>query len=457
MKILTKWLRAFLPGLTVDDAQLAEDLTLRGIAVEGIFSLGEANGSLYEMDITTNRVDAMNHYGIAREAAAIYGLKLPELQYELPLARPAKTPFPVKIEAEDACGRFTARVLRDVAIGHSRDLFPGAEVATYFALLEQKMISNAVDATNFAWVAMGQPTHAFDLDKIGGGIIVRRARKGERLKTLDGVDRVLDADDLVVADYNKALGLAGVMGGWDTMITPETTNVLVEAAWFDPVAVRQTARRHGLHTDASHRFERGADFNAAPIASALVSAILLANGGWIDGELVDVRVAAAEERTARRKPIALQLSEVQRILGATENQEGITAATVEGVLTALGCGLAPPAVGQTFGQDSWQVSLPSWRLVLEREIDLIEEVARVYGYNRFADTLPAFSGTVRELPHAQQERTIREPLRPLGFSEAVSSTFVSAEEAATFSATGGVPMGNPLSEEAGMLRPALAP
>ena len=211
----------------------------------------------------------------------------------------------MKIEAEDACGRFTARVLRDITIGESRDWFAGAEVATYFALLEQKMISNAVDATNFAWLAMGQPTHAFDLDKIEGGIIVRRARKGERLKTLDGVERVLDADDLVVADHKKALGLAGVMGGWDTMITPETKNVLVEAAWFDPVAVRQTARRHGLHTDASHRFERGADFNAAPVASALVSAILLANGGWIEGELVDVRVAAAEERTARRKPIAL--------------------------------------------------------------------------------------------------------------------------------------------------------
>ena len=292
MKILTKWLRAYLPGLAVDDAQLAEDLTLRGIAVEGIYPLGEGNGSLYEMDITTNRVDAMNHYGIAREAAAIYGLKLAALDFALPAARPANTPFPVKIEAEDACGRFTARVLRDVTIGESRDWFAGAEVATYFALLEQKMISNAVDATNFAWLAMGQPTHAFDLDKIEGGIVVRRARKGERLKTLDGVDRVLDADDLVVADHKKAVGLAGVMGGWDTMITPETKNVLVEAAWFDPVAVRQTARRHGLHTDASHRFERGADFNAAPVASALVSAILLANGGWIEGELVDVRVAA---------------------------------------------------------------------------------------------------------------------------------------------------------------------
>ncbi len=474
MKILTKWLRAYLPGLTVDDVQLAADLTLRGIAVEGNYALGESNGSIgngsvYEMDITTNRVDAMNHYGIAREAAAVYGLKLAELHYALPKVRPAAKAFPVKIQAEDACGRFTARVLRDVTIGASRDWFEGAEVATYFGLLEQKMILNAVDATNFAWLAMGQPTHAFDLDKIEGGIIVRRARKGERLKTLDGMDRVLDSDDLVVADHKKALALAGVMGGWDTMITLETKNVLVEAAWFDPMAVRQTARRHGLHTDASHRFERGADFNAAPVASALVSAILLANGGWAEGELVDVRIPKVEARTARRKPVNLKLSEVWRILGATEDEEGITAATVEGVLTALGCSLAsqqigesasrPSAVEQAFGQDSWQVTLPSWRLDLEREIDLIEEVARVYGYNRFANTLPAFGEGVRALPWAEKEAAVRATLLAAGFNEAIGSTFCSAAEAALTAPQPAlvVPLGNPLSEEAGVLRPSLVP
>src|SRR5579863_1303856 len=135
MKILTKWLRAYLPGLAVDDAQLAEDLTLRGIAVEGIYSLGEGNGSLYEMDITTNRVDAMNHYGVAREAAAIYGLKLSELQFELPKAISSAAPYSVKIEADNACGRFTARVLRGITVGLSKDWFTGAEVATYFKLL----------------------------------------------------------------------------------------------------------------------------------------------------------------------------------------------------------------------------------------------------------------------------------------------------------------------------------
>jgi phenylalanyl-tRNA synthetase beta chain len=455
MKILTKWLRAYLLGLPVDDTQLAEDLTLRGIAVEGIYDLGDGkgsgNGSLYEMDITTNRVDAMNHYGVAREAAAIYGLTLPVLDFALPEFRPAAKPFSVRIEAEDACGRFTARVLRGVTIGPSRDWFAGAEVATYFGLLEQKQISNAVDATNFAWLAMGQPTHVFDLDKIEGGIVVRRAKKGERVKTLDGVERTLDPEDLIIADHAKPLGLAGVMGGWDSMITPETKNVLVEAAWFDPVAVRRTARRHGLHTDASHRFERGADYNAAEVASAVVSSILLANGGWIEGDLVDARVPALEARTANRKPVELKLSEVRRILGTTVDAEGISAESVESVLAALGCGL------RNTNDSVWQVTLPSWRLDLEREIDLIEEVARVYGYNRFANTLPAFGEGVRALPWAEKESEVRRTLLAAGFHEAIGSTFCSAAEAALTAPQPGlaVPLGNPLSEEAGVLRPSL--
>jgi phenylalanyl-tRNA synthetase beta chain len=457
MKILSKWLRAYLPGLPVNDAQLAEDLTLRGIAVDGTYDLGPGNGSYFEMDITTNRVDAMNHYGVTREAAAIYGLALPALEYAPPEARPSGQDFPVRIEAQDACGRFTARVLREVKIADTRDWFAGAEVSTYFGLLEQKCISNAVDATNYAWLAMGQPTHVFDLDKIEGGIVVRRAKKGERLKTLDGVERTLDPEDLVVADEVKALGLAGVMGGWDTMITPSTTNVLVEAAWFDPVAVRRTARRHGLHTDASHRFERGADFNAAPVASALVASILLANGGWIEGDLVDVRVPAIESRTASRKPIKLALSEVHRILGTTIDDEGITAATVEVVLKALGCGLAELAKAKD--NSAWLVTLPSWRLDVEREIDLIEEVARVYGYNRFANTLPAFGEGVRALPWAEREATVRRTLLSAGFHEAIASTFCSAAEAALTAPQPGlvVPLGNPLSEEAGVMRPSLVP
>jgi phenylalanyl-tRNA synthetase beta chain len=453
MNILSAWLRAYLPTLTASDRQLADDLTLRGIAVEGVFDVAPpVGGSLFETDITTNRVDAMNHYGIAREAAAIYGLAFPPLDTTLPAARPGVghpvRGFPVKIEAPDACGRFTARILRDVTIDPSQGI-----VAERFAALGQKLILNAVDGSNYVLFGMGHPTHAFDLDKIEGAILVRRARAGEKLKTLDGVDRVLDADDVVVADEKKALGLAGVMGGWDTMITPETKNILVEAAWFDPTVVRRMSRRHAIHSDASHRFERGADFHAPPVASALVSQLILQRGGHIEGEFVDVVIPQVLARVAARRPISFSVARCAYLLGRTSDGPGITDVVATGVLRALGCTL------ESSGAGCYAVTLPSWRLDLEREIDLVEEVARVYGYNRFANTLPAFSGTVLELPHASKQATVRELLLSAGYHEAISSTFCSATDAATFAAQPGVAvaMDNPLSEEAGMLRPSLVP
>src|ERR1700678_3224717 len=218
MNILTTWLRTYVPDIPADDQQLADDLTLRGIAVEGVHDLGSSadgkpNGSLFEMDITTNRVDAMNHYGIASEAATIYNLPLAPLVTEssfrpkaahfaaaaekpasLPL-QPAKPTFPVTIEAKDLCGRFTAQILRNVTIAPST-----GRVSEYFNLLGQKQISNAVDASNFVLLGMGHPTHAFDLDKLEGGIVVRLARKGEKLKLLDGTDPILESNDLVVAE-----------------------------------------------------------------------------------------------------------------------------------------------------------------------------------------------------------------------------------------------------------------
>ena len=461
MDILTKWLRSYLPQLPVDDTQLAEDLTLRGIAVEGVFPAA-SGGSRFEMDITTNRVDAMNHYGVAREAAAIYDLPLAKLEDGLCAAMEGAgvEAFPVRIEARDLCGRFTARVIRGVTVKSA-----AGSLAEYFAALGQKPISGPVDVTNFGWLAMGQPTHVFDLDQIEGGIVVRRAHAGERLHLLDGTERTLTADDLVVADERKALGLAGVMGGWGSRVTEATKNILVEAAWFDPAAIRASSRRHGLHTDASHRFERGADFNAAPLANHLVTRLVVEQaGGVVDGPLVDAIVPEVAAKTADRARIVLRVPEVQRMLGTTledavlesgERTSGLTDELVVQYLTALGCKLEP--TGGAPGE--YAVTLPSWRLDLEREIDLIEEIARVYGYNRFADTLPGWAGEVHDQPHQRQEAVIRSTLRSLGYSEAISSTFVSAAEAESFGDTGSgaVAMGNPLSDEAGMLRPSLAP
>ncbi|MGI4758999.1 MAG: phenylalanine--tRNA ligase subunit beta [Janthinobacterium lividum] len=475
MNILSTWLREYLPALEVDDRQLAEDLTLRGIAVEGVHELA-SGGHLFEMDITTNRVDAMNHYGIAREAAAIYGVPLLTLEdrrvihaetgdavsAELPsLACDVPAPagedagaFPVRIEAEDLCGRFTAQVIRGVAVSQSTGV-----IAERFAQLGQKPISNAVDVTNCTWLAMGHPTHVFDLDTLEGGIVVRRARAGERIKLLDGSEKVLTVDDLVIADEKKALSLAGVMGGWDSRVTEATKNILVEAAWFDPAAIRASSRRHGLHTDASHRYERGADLGACALADRLVTrGVIAACGGEAVGVMTDVSVPEKEARTTDRAHVLLSIDEVQRLLGTTleESTSGrlVPPEMIEQYLQALGCHLRP-----SDEPGSYQVTLPSWRLDLEREIDLIEEIARVYGYNRFADTLPSFSGGVVELPHAAPEAKVRNTLLALGWTEAISSTFCSEGDAATFAAPGeaGVAMGNPLSAEAGMLRPSLLP
>jgi phenylalanyl-tRNA synthetase beta chain len=452
MKILTSWLRTYLPTLPATDRQLADDLTLRGIAVEGVHPLGENNGHLFEMDITTNRVDAMNHYGIAREAATIYNLPLAPLNTKLPVGTLVDAPFPIRIasDAKGLCGRFTAQVLRGVTIAPSN-----GPIAEYFTLLGQKQISNAVDASNYVLLGMGHPTHAFDLDKIEGSIVVRLAHKGEKLKLLDGTERTLESDDLVVADEKKALALAGVMGGWDSMITPETKNILIEAAWFDPASVRRSSRRHLLHTDASHRFERGADFNAAPVANALVAQLILQSGGKIEGELIDVIDPEVAAKTANRPTIELSVKQVQRHLGTTIDPAGITGEIVARYLSSLGCELV------LHGLDIYLTKLPSWRLDLEREIDLVEEVARVYGYNGFANTIPAPLPVIAN-PVAAKESAVRTRLLALGFSESISSTFASQSDTDLFHTTkaagqGTVPMENPLSEEASLLRPSLVP
>jgi phenylalanyl-tRNA synthetase beta chain len=450
MKILTEWLRSYLPALPVDDDQLAEDLTLRGIAVEGVFPLA-SNTALFDMDITTNRVDAMNHYGIAREAAAIYNLPLtPLLSTEDGLSSFAEgggPAFPVVIEAPEACGRFTAQIIRDVTIAPS-----AGTIAHYFTELGQKQISNAVDISNFVLLGMGHPNHVFDLDKIEGSIIVRYARAGEQIKLLDGTTRTLVPEDLVIADEAKALSLAGVMGGYDSMITAETKNILIEAAWFDPATIRATSRRHLIHTDASHRYERGADFAAPPIANALVAEELLkACGGTLAPGFTDVVIPAQAVKTANRAPIPLSIYEVHRHLGTTLAAEGITSGLVERYLTALGCTLSFSGPGK------WLVKLPSWRLDLTREIDLIEEIARVYGYNRFANTLPTPAEVIPH-PTARAEHAIRQRLFALGFSEAISSTFASTLECGAFTSMAApVPLENPLSEEAANLRPSLLP
>src|SRR5271165_1869924 len=447
MRILPAWLREFV-DIKADDRQLADDLTCAGIAVESVAE--EHGATVYEMDLTTNRVDAMNHYGVAREASAIYGVELKPFQPKLPsvergpsaprpsgasLGMTQREIFPVVIEDAEGCARYTARIIRNVKIGPSPE-----RIAKRLELLGSRAINNAADATNYAINELGHPEHAFDLDLLGGGtIIVRRARDGEFLKTLDGVGHTLTSDDLVIADAEKPVALAGVMGGFDSMITEKTKNVLIESAWFDPATVRSMAKRHGMHTDASHRFERGADWGITPTACDRVAELILETGG---GELVGERIDTIA-RTIERQPIALRRSEVKRILGID-----ISDSEIERILGHLGFKVA------RMGSD-FTVTIPTWRLDVEREVDLLEELARIYGYNNFPNTLPPFAGAVIALPDEAKDARVRQTMLALGYDEAISITFISAEDARTFGGGEPLALANPLSEEAGYMRNSL--
>jgi phenylalanyl-tRNA synthetase beta chain len=476
MKISPQWVREFVSP-PVDDRQMAEELTATGTAIEGFY--GEGDDLVYEAEVTTNRVDAMNHYGIAREVSAIYDI---DLKAVAPKLAGEQTVSKFKIEIEDAqgCARYTARIVRGVKVG------PAPEAIVHrLELIDQRSISNVADATNYVLNELGQPTHAFDLDKLEGGkIVVRRAREGELLKTLDGVERKLTRQNLVIADAVKAVALAGVMGGYDTMITEATRNVLIESAWFDPGSIRRTSRLLGMHTDASHRFERGADFGNTPLACARVAELVQQTAGGKVEQEID-----AVARVVERPRIGLRRREVERILGvdipeqeiarilrrlgfgvtpmapdsatravsgpaSTKGSGGAAAASTPASATAALAG-DPVAVAEQV--PDFAVQVPTWRLDVEREIDLIEEVARIYGYLKLPNTLPAFAGAVIPLPDAEKHALLRQRLLALGYNESISTTFISPDEARAFSTGEAVRLENPLSEEAACLRSSLVP
>ena len=449
MKISPNWIRDFVSP-TAGDREVAEALTVSGIAIEGYSGVGAEQ--TWEAEITTNRVDAMNHYGVAREVSAIYDLDLAPLAPKVVESGPAN--FSITIDDAEGCARYTARIVRGVKIAASP-----ARIAHRLELIEQRSISNVADATNYVLNEIGQPTHAFDLDKLEGGkIIVRRARAGETLTTLDGVERKLSPEDLVIADAVKPVALAGVMGGEATMITYATRNVLIESAWFDPASIRRTARRLGMHTDASHRYERGADPGITSVACARVAELTVASaGGAVSAEIDAVARAVPQPR------LTLATSEVKRILGVE-----IPLHEISRILRRLGFQIEIvrmedsriERVGDKFcaeGSTEINVTVPTWRLDVEREIDLIEEVARIHSYLKIPGTLPSCAGGVVELPNARKQDALRTRLLALGYNESLSSTFIPQEDARFFAPSEPVRIANPLSEEASFMRTTLVP
>ncbi|HEY1904837.1 MAG TPA: phenylalanine--tRNA ligase subunit beta [Myxococcaceae bacterium] len=359
--------------------------------------------TVLEVNVTPNRGDALSHLGVAREAGAVLRLPL-QRRLRTPAESGAPASDSIRIEIADpvGCPRFTARVLEGVRIGPSP-----AWLRRRLERCGIRSISNVVDVTNYVMLELGQPMHAFDLDRIQGGLLrVRRAREGEPLTTLDGKQRTLVADDLVIEDVRGAQSLAGTMGGADTEVSEKTTRVLLEAANWDPGTIRRMARRHQLHSEASYRFERGVDRTALPEvldhAAALMAEL---SGATVRRGRIDLHPRPAEPRA-----VPLGRGEVDGLLGAPVPGE-----EVRSILGSLG--FAAEA------GDRWGV--PGWRQDVERSEDLVEEVARIRGYEHIPSVLPASSGTLTPEPSwVEVERRVRGALSGAGFDEVVNYSFV---------------------------------
>ncbi|MGA2383620.1 MAG: phenylalanine--tRNA ligase subunit beta [Gemmatimonadales bacterium] len=398
----------------------------------------------FEIDVTPNRPDLLCHAGLARDlgASLAKSVRLPAfLDAAAPRApRAARASGAsgdtagVRIAIEDAegCARFTAAVVRGVRIAPSP---PWLRMRLEAA--GSRAINNVVDATNYILLEVGQPMHAYDLAKLAGpALVARRARAAEVLTTLDGTRRTLTPAMTVIADAGGAQGIGGVMGGADSEVSAGTTDIVLEAAYFDPRRIRATRRALGMSTEASYRFERGMDRDALPanLARALELIVAVA-GGTVDGTPVDVYPAPAPPTT-----IFLRDARVGRLLGVE-----IPRTEIERVLTSLGCVVSPK-------EDRLAVQVPSGRPDLTREVDLIEEVARVVGYDRFPDELrPQRLGIVPDAPSEQQAARLRRVLTGLGLHEALTVPLGPCMD------QGCVEIQNPLSQEEAFLRSALLP
>jgi phenylalanyl-tRNA synthetase beta chain len=373
-----------------------------------VASSEEAGGDvLFDVEVTPNRPDAMNHRGLAREIAAMSGVPFESRGGERAGEPPSEGPpahelSSVEIQVPRLCRRFGARVVRGIRSAGSAD-----RVRARLASIGAKPIDAVVDATNYALWDIGQPLHAFDLDRLRGGrIVVRKAKRGEKLVTLDGVERELEPTDVVVADAERAVSLAGIMGGLDTAVSEKTTNVLLEAAWWDPVAIRRTSRRLRMHTDASHRFERGSDPEAIPEALDLAARLLLAAAG---GTLAPGRIDARGKALPRRRAV-LRLTRLSLLSG----DERLDLDFAAEALARLGF-----AVAKRSGK-RLTVEVPSFRPDVAIEEDLVEEVLRVWGYDRLPSRLPFTAGAGG---HLEPLRVVEEKLSDQAVAAGLLETF----------------------------------
>ncbi|MCH7747423.1 MAG: phenylalanine--tRNA ligase subunit beta [Acidobacteria bacterium] len=463
MRILVSWLRELVtlpvgsgsPDSPVTIAALADTLTMRGFEVGAVepWPAGPANpagqpgnseppDAVLDLEITTNRPDCLSVLGIAREVGTIYGtdLRMPALW---PDDDDQRDPIAVTIEDADLCPRYVGALV-DVEVGPSpRWLAARLEAA------DVRPINNVVDVTNYVMLELGHPLHAFDLDRLAGPEIrVRRARAGETIRTLDGAQRRLEPEMLVIADAERAQAVAGVMGGADSEVSGTTRTIVLEAAYFNPISVRRTGKRIGLSTDASYRFERGADVEAPVRAIARARQLLATIGAG------QPRGPAVDRYPTPPAPIVVRLRHhrIGHLLGLT-----IDAAFVAPTLTRLGF---DPQLEPATDPPVWRVTVPTFRVDVSREEDLIEEVARHHGYDRLPTTFPALTQPAPPPgPWRARDHLVRQLLTGCGFSEAITYGFIERAPALAIhpDAQDIVALRNPLSEKGAVLRPSLLP
>jgi phenylalanyl-tRNA synthetase beta chain len=436
MKVSLNWLKEFVDTPT-DPRQLKADLTMVGLNVESLVAV--ADDWVLEVEITTNRPDCLSHYGVAREVATVYRKPLKRLEiFVKESGARSSEEISIQIVDPDLCARYCGRVIQNVQVKPSP-----AWLAKRLEAVGQRPINNVADITNYVLLELGHPLHAFDLARIKERkIIVRRALPGELLRTLDGTDRVFTSENLVIADAQRPVALAGVMGGEDSQISSSTHSVLLESAWFDPLSIRRTAKAQGMHTEASHRFERGADIEMAPVAIQRAAGLIaeLAGGQILRG-LVDVY-----PKPRLREDLELRRSEIRRILGAEILWE-----EVERTLRSLGF------MTERRGTEGWRVTPPSFRLDVTREVDLIEEVARHFGYDRLPARLRPAPPRVERNTTREKELAVSNLLCSLGYYETIQSSLVDPEENSRFADSPPVVLANPLSQDASALRSSAAP
>ncbi|MCM2321147.1 MAG: phenylalanine--tRNA ligase subunit beta [Pseudomonas sp.] len=416
--------------------ELAADAPV-GKDIRSYLNLDDAS---IEVDLTPNRGDCLSVVGLAREVGALY---------DAPVTRPVIAAVAavhdevrnVEVLASQACPRYLGRVIRNVDLSRPTPLW----MVERLRRSDVRAIDPAVDVTNYVMLELGQPMHAFDLAEIKGGIRVRMAEAGEKLVLLDGQEVTLRPDTLVIADHERALAIAGVMGGEHSGVAANTRDLFLESAFFDTIAIAGKARSYGLHTDASHRFERGVDSQLAREAMERATALLLEIVGGEPGPIVEAASAADLPRLA---PVTLRAERIEQMLGLE-----LPAAEVERLLVALGLKVAASGAGQ------WQVEIPSHRFDLSIEVDLIEELARLYGYNR----LPVRYPQARLAPQPQSEARaelgqLRRLLVARGYQEAITFSFIDPKWFELFHpGVQPLTLANPISADLAAMRASLWP